>query len=54
MLLQPYVGQRPNQRMLELIRLYMSGIARLDELERLLAEELVRVRRAKERSKKTC
>ena len=51
-LLQLYVGQRPNERMLELIQLYLSGIARLDELERLLAEELARVRRARERAKK--
>ena len=51
-LLQLYVGQRPNQRMLELIQLYLSGVARLDELERLLAEELARVRRAKERARK--
>ena len=51
-LLQLYVGQRPNKRMLELIQLYLSGIARLDELERLLAEELARVRRAQERAQK--
>ena len=51
-LLQLYVGQRPNKRMLELIQLYLSGIARLDELERLLAEELARVRRARERAQK--
>ena len=51
-LLQLYVGQRPNKRMLELIQLYLSGLARLDELERLLAEELARVRRARERTKK--
>lgn len=48
-LLQLYVGERPNQRMMELIQLYLSGIARLDELERLLAEELARVRRARAR-----
>ena len=46
------VGQRPNQRMMELIQLYLSSVARLDELERLLAEELARVRRAKERARK--
>lgn len=51
-LLQLYVGQRPNKRMMELIQLYLCGIARLDELERLLAEELARVRRAKERANK--
>lgn len=48
-LLQLYVGERPNKRMMELIQLYLSGIARLDELERLLAEELARVRRARAR-----
>jgi hypothetical protein len=52
LLLQLYVGQRPNKRMMELIQLYLSGIARLDELERLLAEELTRVRRAQQRAKK--
>ena len=46
-LLQLYVGQRPNRRMLEMIQLYLSGIARLDELERLLAAEKARVNRAK-------
>jgi len=51
-LLQLYVGERPNKRMLELIQLYLSGIARLDELERLLAAELARVRRARARAKK--
>lgn len=51
-LLQLYVGERPNQRMMELIQLYLSGIARLDELERLLAEELARVRRARARAQK--
>lgn len=51
-LLQLYVGQRPNKRMMELIQLYLSGIAQLDELERLLAKELARVRRAKERAQK--
>jgi len=51
-LLQLYVGQRPNKRMMELIQFYLSGIARWDELERLLAAELARVRRAKERAKK--
>ena len=51
-LLQLYVGQRPNKRMMELIQLYLSGLARLDELERLLAEELARVRRARERARK--
>lgn len=50
-LLQLYVGERPNKRMMELIQLYLSGIARLDELERLLAEELARVRRARVRAK---
>jgi hypothetical protein len=50
-LLQLYVGERPNKRMMELIQLYLSGVARLDELERLLAEELARVRRARARAK---
>ena len=51
-LLQRYVGQRPNKRMMELIQLYLSGIAQLDELETLLAEEIARVARAKARAKK--
>jgi len=51
-LLQLYVGERPNKRMMELIQLYLSGIARLDELERLLAEERARVRRARVRTRK--
>ena len=51
-LLQLYVGQRPNKRMMELIQLYLSGVARLDELETLLAEEIARVARAKARAKK--
>lgn len=46
-LLQLYVGERPNKRMMEWIQLYLSGVARLDELERLLADELARVRRAR-------
>ena len=50
-LLQLYVGERPNKRMMELIQLYLSGIARLDELERLLAQELARVRRARSRAR---
>lgn len=52
LLLQLYVGQRPNKRMMELIQFYLDGIARLDELERLLAEELARVNRARQRTKK--
>lgn len=51
-LLQLYVGQRPNKRMMELIQFYLSGIARLDELERLLAAELARVQRTKQRALK--
>ena len=51
-LLQLYAGQRPNKRMMELIQLYLSGIAELDELETLLAEEIARVARAKARAKK--
>ena len=50
--LQLYVGQRPNKRMMELIQFYLSGIAELDELEVLLAEEIARVGRAKARVKK--
>ena len=51
-LLQLYTGQRPNKRMMELIQFYLGGVARLDELERLLAEELARVRRKRDRAKK--
>jgi len=51
-LLQLYVGQRPNKRMMELIQFYLSGIARLDELERLLAAELARMQRTKQRALK--
>lgn len=51
-LLQRHTGQRPNKRMMELIQFYLSGVAGLAELERLLAEELARVRRAQTRVKK--
>ena len=50
--LQRYGGQRPNKRRMELIQLYRSGVARRDELERLLAAARARVRRAKERARK--
>lgn len=51
-LLQLHIGQRPTRRMLELIQFYLSGVAGLAELERLLAEELARVRRAQTRLEK--
>lgn len=51
-LLQLYTGARPTKRMMELIQFYLSGVARLEELEGLLALELARRRRAQERAKK--
>jgi len=49
LLLQLYAGRRPTQRMMELIRFYLLGWARGDELERGLAQ----YRRELERRKKS-
>jgi hypothetical protein len=39
LLLQLYTGQRPNRRMMELIRFYLIGMATLEELEKGLERE---------------
>jgi len=47
LLLQLYAGQRPNRRMMELIRFYLLGVATLDELEQGLERELAQQARRK-------
>jgi hypothetical protein len=47
LLLQLYTGQAPNRRMMELIQLYLLGVADLDELEQGLGAERARVARRK-------
>jgi hypothetical protein len=44
-LLQLFTGRRPNQRMLELIRLYQMGWATLEELTNGVAREIQRAER---------
>jgi IS4 transposase len=48
LLLQLYTGQAPNRRMMELIQLYLLGVATLDELEQGLERERQRVARRKQ------
>jgi Transposase DDE domain len=47
LLLQLYSGQAPNRRMMELIQLYLLGVASLDELEQGLERERQRLARRK-------
>jgi hypothetical protein len=47
LLLQLYTGQRPNRRMMELIRFYFLGVATLEEVQRGLERELASVARRK-------
>jgi hypothetical protein len=47
LLLQLYTGQRPNRRMMELIRFYLLGVATLDELEQGIERELAQLARRK-------
>lgn len=49
LLLQLYSGQRPNRRMMELIQLYLMGVATLEELWTGLEYEREQVRRKKAR-----
>lgn len=47
LLLQLYTGQRPNKRMMELIRFYLLGVASLEDLWRGLDRERQRLARRK-------
>ena len=47
LLLQLYTGKRPSKRMMELIQLYLMGVASLEELTAGLERELQRLERAK-------
>ena len=47
LLLQLYTGKRPSKRMMELIQLYLMGVASLAELTAGLERELQRLEKAK-------
>jgi len=47
LLLQLYTGRRPTKRMMELIQLYLLGVATLDDLEAGLERETARLARKK-------
>ena len=47
LLLQLYTGQRPNRRMMELIRFYFLGLATLEEVQRGVERELASIARRK-------
>jgi len=47
LLLQLYTGKRPTKRMMELIQLYLMGMASLEELTTGLERELQRLEKAK-------
>jgi hypothetical protein len=49
LLFQGFTGQRPNQRQMELIQLYLMGWATAEDLRQLFAEQLAQAATAKKR-----